>query len=188
MSIESKILNSKGLRKKMEFLTIQSSEQNSEEVRYKNINRKQIKFDLNDFPTMQELGLLLNPYGLVQYLENVFVKSNISFLRIIAEKRLAKRGAKFLRALYLKHPEKFSSVDLSSNKSTRMMIIRGTLVVTEQVNQKTISLVNDEEGYVSELKSFRDKFKKEEEMLKMQEATIKELTAEDEQNLIEMSS
>jgi len=68
------------------------------------------------------------------------------------------------------------------------MIIRGTLVVTEQVNQKTISLVNDEEGYVSELKSFRDKFKKEEEMLKMQEATIKELTAEDEQNLIEMSS
>ncbi|MCB1110057.1 MAG: hypothetical protein KDK64_03685 [Chlamydiia bacterium] len=180
MGIEEKVLNSKKLAKKVEFITIQASEQSDNEVRYKNINRKQIRFDLNDLPMMQMIGELLHPYGLMQYFENVFSDSKITFLKILGEKRLAKRGANFLRALYLKHPEKFSSVDLSNQKSTRMFIIRGTMVISEQVNQKTISLKDEKEDYLSELESFRRKFKEEEAKLKQQEAVVKELTSNDE--------
>ena len=118
MGFEEKVLKSKELGAMLEFLTIQSSEQTEEEVRYKDINRKQIRFDLGDLATMLKLGKLIKPYGLKQYLVNVLSGSRFSFLRILAEKKLAKRGASFLRSLYLKHPEKFASVDLSSNKKT----------------------------------------------------------------------
>ncbi len=40
MGFEEKILKSKDLGAMVEFLTIQSSEQTEEEVRYKDINRK----------------------------------------------------------------------------------------------------------------------------------------------------
>ncbi len=180
MGFGEKVLKSKELGTMVEFLTIQSSEQTEEEVRYKNINRKQIRFDLGDLSTMLKIGKIIKPYGLKQYLVNVLSRSRFSFLRIMAEERLAKRGVGFLRSFYLKYPEKFASVDLSSNKKTRMLIIRGIMIISEQVNQKTISLKDDKDNFLSELESFRSKFKEEEAKLRRQEALIKELTLEDE--------
>jgi len=182
MKIEEKVLKSKGLTNKIEFITIESSEQKEEEVRYKNINRKQIRFDLNDTSTMKCLGELIQPYGLKQYIENQLSQSKIALFRIYAEKRLAKRGAKYIRSLYIKHPEKFASVNLSNTKSSRMLIVRGIFIISEEINQKTISLKDDKEDYTSELESFRIKFKKEEAALRQQEAAIKELTFEENEN------
>lgn len=179
MGFEEKVLKSKELGAMVEFLTIQSSEQTEEEVRYKDINRKQIRFDLGDLATMLKIGKLIKPYGLKQYLVNVLSGSKFSFLRILAEKKLAKRGVSFLRSLYLKHPEKFASVNFSSNKKTRMLIINGIMIISEKVNQKTISLKDDKDDFLSELESFRTKFKEEEAKLKRQEALVKELTSED---------
>lgn len=180
MGIEERVLNSKSLAKKVQFITIQASEQSDEEVRYKNINRKQIQFDLKDLQTMQMIGELLNPHGLIEYLENVFAASKMTFFRILGGKRLARRGVRFMRAFYLKHPEKFSTVTLSSNKSTHMQILRGTMIISEQINQKTISLKDHKDDYLSELETFRTKFKEEEAKLRQQEAAVKELTQEDE--------
>ena len=180
MGFEEKVLKSQELGVMVEFLTIQSSEQTEEEVRYKDINRKQIRFDLGDLATMLKIGNLIKPHGLKQYLVNVLSGSKFSFLRILAEKKLAKRGISFLRSLYLKHPEKFASVSFSSNKKTRMLIINGIMIISEKVNQKTISLKDDKDDFLSELESFRTKFKKEEAKLRRQEALVKELTSEDE--------
>jgi hypothetical protein len=54
------------------------------------------------------------------------------------------------------------------------------MIISEQVNQKTISLKDDKEDFLSELESFRSKFKEEEAKLRRQEAAVKELTFEDE--------
>ena len=61
-----------------------------------------------------------------------------------------------------------------------MTIVRGIFIITEQVNQKTISLKDDKEEFLSELESFREKFKQEEGRLREQEAAVKELTFEGE--------
>ena len=181
MSFEEKVLKSKALQTRVQFITIQASEQSEDEVRYKNINRKQIQFDLSDLSLMSQLGALLRPYGLNQYFENLMADSKIALFRLIGEKKLAKRGEAFLRALYLKHPEKFSSIEHSNVKSTRMKMVRGTFIISEQVNQKTISLKDEKDDYLSELESFRNRFKEEEVKLRQQEAIVKELTFEDEQ-------
>ncbi|MCP5505156.1 MAG: hypothetical protein H7A41_08400 [Chlamydiales bacterium] len=181
MGFEEKVIKSQKLAKKIEFITIQSSEQRDEEVRYKNINRKQIRFDLSDLEVMTALGELLRPYGLKQFIENKMAQSKIDIFRLYGEKQLAKRAMNFLKALYIKHPEKFASVDLSKATSPRMKMIRGTFVISEVANQKTISLKDDGEAYQSELESFRKKYREEEAKLRMQEDAIKELTCEDEQ-------
>lgn len=181
MSFEEKVLKSKALQTRVQFITIQTSEQSEDEVRYKNINRKQIRFDLSDLSLMSQLGSLLRPYGLKQYFDNLMADSKIAFFRLIGERKLAKRGEAFLRALYLKQPEKFSSIEHSNAKSTRMKMVRGTFIISEQVNQKTISLKDEKDDYLSELELFRNKFKQEEAKLRQQEAAVKELTFEDEQ-------
>lgn len=181
MGFEEKVIKSQKLAKKIEFITIQSSEQKEEEVRYKNINRKQIRFDLSDLSTMASLGELLRPFGLVQYLENKLAESKFEVLRLMGEKRLAKRAMHFLKALYIKHPEKFATLELSNTKSPRMKMVRGTFIISEVVSQKTISLKDDGENYQSELEAFRNKFREEEAKLRMQEAAVKELTFDDEE-------
>lgn len=176
MGFEEKVIKSQKLAKRIEFITIQSSEQKDEEVRYKNINRKQIRFDLSDLETMSSLGELLRPFGIVQYLENKLAASSIDVLRFYGEKKLAKRAMNFLKTLYIKHPEKFASLDLETSKSPRMKMVRGTFIISEVVSQKTISLKDDGENYQSELESFRRKFRAEEAKLRSQEAAVKELT------------
>lgn len=190
MRFEEKVIKSQKLATRIEFITIQSTEKKDEAVRYKNINRKQIRFDLNDLATMIALGELLRPYGLKQFIENKLAVSNIDIFRIYGEKRLAKRAMNFLRSFYLKHPEKFAKVDLSNLKSSRMKMVRGTLVISEVVSQKTISLKDDGDNYESELESFKRKFKEEEAKLRMQEAAVKELTFEEDgqERLIRMDA
>lgn len=182
MNFEEKVIKSQKLAKKIEFITVQASEQKDEEVRYKNVNRKQIKFDLSDLETMIALGELLRPYGLFQFIENKLASSSIDVLRIFGEKRLAKRAMSFLKKLYLKHPEKFAELNLTNTKSPRMNMARGTFIISEVVNQKTISLKDNGENYQSELESFRKKFKEEEAKLRMQETAVKELTFEEDQD------
>lgn len=181
MGFEEKILNSQLLRKKVEFITIQASEQKEEEVRYKNVNRKQIRFDLNDLEIMSALGKLLRPYGIIEWLENKMGVSKIAVLRILGEKRLSKRAMRFLRTLYLKAPEKFAATDLGNRKSGRMKMVCGTLIISEEINQKTISLKDHKEDYLSELEAFRNKFKEEEAKLRQQEEAVKALTFEEEE-------
>jgi len=188
MTFEEKVINSQRLAKKIEFLTIQSSEQREEEVRYKNINRKQIRFDLSDLEVMTALGELLRPYGFKQFIENKMAQSKIDIFRLYGEKQLAKRAMNFLKALYIKKPEKFAGVDLANATSPRMKMIRGTFIISEVVNQKTISLKDDGESYQSELELFRKKYREEEAKLRMQEDAIKELTSDEEERLIGMDA
>lgn len=180
MNFEEKVIKSQKLAKKIEFITIQSSEQKEEEVRYQNISRKQIRFDLNDLSVMAALGELLRPYGLKQFIENKMAQSKTAIFRVYGEKKLAKRAMSFLKALYIKNPDKFSTIDLTNATSTRMKIARGVFIISEVVNQKTISLKDDGESYQSELELFRKKYKEEEAKLRMQEDAIKELTFEEE--------
>lgn len=190
MGFEEKVIKSQKLAKKIEFITIQSSEQKEEQVRYKNINRKQIRFDLSDLETMSSLGELLRPFGLVQYVENKLAASSIAIFRLLGEKRLAKRAMNFLKALYIKHPEKFATLDLSNTKRSSMKMVRGTFIISEVISQKTISLKDNGDNYQSELESFRKKFREEEAKLRTQEAAVKELTfiEEGQERLIGMNA
>ncbi|MCB1076095.1 MAG: hypothetical protein KDK59_11305 [Simkania sp.] len=176
MEFEKKMLESQSLTKRVEFITIQSSERREEEVRYKNINRKQIRFDLGDVAIMLALGEILRPYGVMELIENKLAKSNIEFFRYWGEKRLAKRGQAFIMNLYMKSPEKFSHAELKSKGRKQMELARGTLIISELTNQKTISLQDNKEDYHAELESFRSKFKEQEMKLRHQKEVIQELT------------
>ena len=178
MKFEDKLFSSQSLAKRVEFITLQSSEQREEEVRYKNINRKQIRFDLSDIAVMLALGEILRPYGVKEFIENKLAQSNVMIFRLWGEKKLAKRGEKFIRALFLKHPEKFSQVEFKTIRNPRMKMVRGTFIISELVNQKTISLKNEKEGYLAELESFKEKFKAEEAKLLMHKNVIEELNSE----------
>ena len=137
---------------------------------------------------MTALGELLRPYGFKQFIENKMAQSKIDIFRLYGEKQLAKRAMNFLKALYIKKPEKFAGVDLANATSPRMKMIRGTFIISEVVNQKTISLKDDGESYQSELELFRNKYREEEAKLRMQEDAIKELTSDEEERLIGMDA
>lgn len=130
---------------------------------------------------MMALGELLRPYGLKQFIENKMAESKIDIFRLYGERQLAKRAISFLKALYVKHPEKFAGVDLAKATSPRMKMIRGTFIISEVANQKTISLKDNSDSYQSELESFRKKYREEEAKLRMQEDAIKKLTCDDEE-------
>ncbi len=140
MLLDEKIFESEELSKKIEFVTLQSSERKDEEIRYKNVNRKQIIFDLSDIQMMLELGRVLQPYGLNENFENKMLNSKVQAFRIWAEKKLAKRAENFLRLLYLKHPEKFTKVEYEHTKKKRMKIAKCSYVLSELTSQKSISL------------------------------------------------
>ncbi|WP_420420718.1 hypothetical protein [Simkania sp.] len=176
MEFEKKMLESQSLTKRVEFITIQSSERREEEVRYKNINRKQIRFDLSDVAIMLALGEILRPYGVMELIENKLAKSNIEFFRYWGEKRLAKRGQSFMMSLYMKSPEKFAQAELKSKGRKQMELARGTLIISELTNQKTISLQDNKDDYHAELEEFREKFKEQEMKLRHQKDVIEELT------------
>jgi len=176
MEFEKKMLESQSLTKRVEFITIQSSERREEEVRYKNINRKQIRFDLSDIAIMLALGQILRPYGVKELIENKLANSKVEFFRFWGEKRLAKRGQAFMMNLYMKAPEKFSQAELKSSGKKRMQLARGTLIISELTNQKTISLKDNKDDYHAELEEFRTKFKEQEMKLRHQKDVIQELT------------
>jgi len=179
MDFENKIIESQSLMKRMEFITIQSSERREEEVRYKNINRKQIRFDLSDVAIMLALGEILQPYGVKEYIENKLAKSNIEFLRYWGERRLAKRGQVFITALYMKTPEKFSQAELQGRGRKNIRLARGTLIISELTNQKTISLKDKKDDYHAELEQFKNDFKRQEMKLRHQQKVIQELTQDE---------
>ena len=176
MDFESKLLDSEPLTKRVEFITIQSSERREEEVRYKNINRKQIQFDLSDVAVMLALGQILRPYGIKELIENKMVESKLELFRFWGEKRLARRGQIFITGLYMKAPEKFSKADLKRQGKKRMQLVRGTLIISELTSQKTISLKDNKDDYLSELENFKEKFKDEEMKLRHRKEVIENLT------------
>ena len=178
MGFEEKLFNSQTLAKKVEFITIESSEQREEEIRYKNVNRKQIRFDFNDLAVMYALGELLRPYGVKEFFENKLAESNLALFRLWGEKKLAKRGQKFIRSLFMKSPEKFSKVEFANNRNTKIKMTRGIFIISELTNQKTLSLKDDKDNYLSELESFKDKYKAEEARLLIQKNVVEELTFE----------
>ncbi|NRA89977.1 MAG: hypothetical protein HRU43_02455 [Simkaniaceae bacterium] len=189
MLLDEKIFASEELSKRIEFQTVQSSERRDEEVRYVNVNRKMIVFDLSDVQLMLELGKMLQPYGLNENFENKMLKSNIAAFRIWAEKKIAKRAEDFLRVLYLKHPEKFGKVEYENSKRKKMRLSKANYILSELTSQKSISLKDEREDEVAKLSDFKDRFTGEAQRLSIQENVIKDLTHDDreeEQSLLGM--
>ena len=180
MLLDEKIFASKELSKRIEFQTVQSSERRDEEIRYTNVNRKMIVFDLSDVHMMLELGIMLKPYGLNENFENKMLKSNVAAFRIWAEKKIANRAENFLRILYLKHPEKFGKVEYENSKKKRMRLAKANYILSELTSQKSISLKDDRDE-VAQLNEFKDRFTGEAQRLALQENVIKDLTQEDRQ-------
>ena len=178
MLLDEKIFESDELSKKIEFVTLQSSERKDEEIRYKNVNRKLIVFDLSDTEMMLALGRVLKPYGLQENFENKMLNSKVQAFRIWAEKRIAKRAEGFLRILYLKHPEKFTKVEYEHAKKKRMKIAKCSYVLSELTSQKSISL-KDNRDELEELRKFKEQFTGEQQRLVLQENVIKDLTHDD---------
>lgn len=190
MLLDEKIFASEELSKRIEFVTLQSSERRDEEIRYNNINRKLIIFDLSDNQMMLSLGKTLTPYGLKENLESRMINSKIHAFRIWAEKKLAKRAEAFLRILYLKHPEKFSKVEYE-NSNKRMKLAKANYILSELVSQKSISLKDENEDHINKMNEFKDKFTGEHQRLMLQENLMKDLTQDerqDDQTLLEMKS
>jgi len=181
MLLDEKIFSSKELSKRIEFQTAQSSEHRDEEIRYTNVNRKMIVFDLSDTQMMLDLGLTLKPYGLSENFENKMLKSDVAAFRIWAEKKLANRAENFLRILYLKHPEKFGKVEYENSKKKKMRLAKANYILSELSSQKSISLKDDRDE-VAQLNEFKDRFTGESQRLALQENVIKDLTHEDRQD------
>ena len=191
MLIDEKIFNSKELSKKIEFITLQSSERRDEEIRYKNIKRKLIIFDLNDIQTMIAVGRILAPYGMKENFENKMLESKVAAFRIWAEKRIAKRAENFLRELYLKYPEKFSKVEYSHSKRKNMKLLKANYILSELVSQKSIGLKDLRSDSPDDLSEFKERFANEQKGLFHQENIMKELVQDSEnsdQTLLEMQS
>lgn len=181
MLLDEKIFASEELSKRIEFQTVQSSERRDEEIRYTNVNRKMIVFDLSDVQMMLELGVMLKPYGLNENFENKMLKSNVAAFRIWAEKKIANRAENFLRILYLKHPEKFGKVEYENSKKKKMRLAKANYILSELTSQKSISLKDDRDE-VAQLNEFKDRFTGEAQRLALQENVIKDLTHEDRQD------
>ena len=180
MLLDEKIFASEELSKRIEFQTLQSSERRDEEIRYTNVNRKMIVFDLTDVQMMLELGVMLKPYGLSENFENKMLRSNVAPFRIWAEKKIATRAENFLRVLYLKHPEKFGNVEYENSKKKRMRLAKANYILSELTSQKSISLKDDRDE-VAQLNEFKDRFTGEAQRLALQENVIKDLTQDDRQ-------
>jgi len=180
MLLDEKIFASEELSKRIEFQTLQSSERRDEEIRYTNVNRKMIVFDLSDVQMMLELGVMLKPYGLNENFENKMLKSNVAAFRIWAEKKIANRAENFLRILYLKHPEKFGKIEYENSKKKKMRLAKANYILSEMTSQKSISLKDDRDE-VAQLNEFKDRFTGEAQRLALQENVIKDLTHEDRQ-------
>lgn len=158
MLLDEKIFASDELSKKVEFITVQSSERRDEEIRYKNVNRKMIVFDLSDTGMMLELGKLLKPYGLNENFENKMLSSKVAAFRIWAEKKIAKRAENYLRVLYLKHPEKFGKIEYEHSKKKRMRLAKANYILSEMTSQKSISLKDERDDHLSQLQDFKNRF------------------------------
>ena len=191
MLLDEKIFESEELSKKIEFVTLQSSERRDEEIRYKNVNRKLIIFDLSDIQMMLALGKMLRPYGMQENFENKMLTSKVNAFRIWAEKKIAKRAENFLRLLYLKHPEKFSKVEYENSKKKSMRLLKCNYILSEMTSQKSISLKDEREDHLAQFNDFKDRFTGEQQRLLLQENVMKDLTHDDrepEQTLLEMQT
>ena len=120
MWLADEMTESHPLFHKVQYVTVQSCERNQAEIRYKNINRKFIPFDLRDYHLMVLVGLSIKPFGFLQHLQNYFADSRFGLLKVWAEGAIARRGENNLRHLYLTHPEKFFEIEFENAKSTRM--------------------------------------------------------------------
>jgi len=191
MLLDEKIFESDKLSKKVEFVTVQSSERRDEEIRYKNVNRKMIVFDLSDIGMMLELGKLLKPYGLNENFENKMLDSKVAAFRIWAEKKIAKRAENYLRVLYLKHPEKFGKIEYEHSKKKRMRLAKANYILSEMTSQKSISLKDERDDHLNQLEDFKNRFTGEAKRLALQENVIKDLTQDDRsdnQTLLELEN
>lgn len=191
MLIDEKIFSSEELSKKIEFVTLQSSERRDEEIRYNNINRKLIVFNLNDAPMMLALGKTLAPYGMKENFVNKMINSSVQIFRIWAEKELIKRAKNFLCLLYLKHPEKFTKVEYAHSTQKKMRLLKANYILSELVSQKTISLKDEQDDHINKMNEFKDRFTGEHQRLMLQESLMKDLTQDksnEQTSLLEMQS
>jgi len=191
MLLDEKIFASEELSRRIEFQTVQSSERRDEEIRYKNVNRKMLVFDLNDTQMMIDLGKMLKPYGFNENFENKMLESKVAAFRIWSEKKIAKRAANFIRILYLKHPEKFGKIEYEHSRKKKMRLAKANYILSELTSHKTISLKDDRTDTEAQLNDFKDRFTGEAKSLALQENMIKDLTHDDreeEQTLLGMDS
>ena len=191
MLIDELIFQSDELSKRIEFVTLQSSEKRDEEIRYKNINRKLINFDLKDIETMLILGKLITPYGIQEHIENKMLNSSVSSFRLWAEKKLALRASKLLRSLYHKNPEKFTKVQYEKTRGKSMKLLSCQYILSEMTTNKSISLKDDRSNQADEMQELANRATKEEKLLQHQKDVIESLTGdgnEKDQNLIAHSN
>ena len=191
MLIDELIFQSDELSKRIEFVTLQSSEKRDEEIRYKNINRKLINFDLKDIETMLILGKLITPYGIQEHIENKMLNSSVSSFRLWAEKKLALRASKLLRSLYHKNPEKFTKVQYEKTRGKSMKLLSCQYILSEMTTNKSISLKDDRSNQADEMQELANRAAKEENLLQHQKDVIEGLTGNDnqkDQNLIAHSN
>ena len=182
MLIDELIFSSDDLSKKIEFVTLQSSERRDEEIRYKNINRKLIAFDLKDVEMMLMLGRLLTPYGIQEHLENKMLNSSVSTFRLWAENKVAQRAAKLLRSLYHKHPEKFTQVQYEKTRSKNMKLLSCHYILSELTSNKSISLKDDRTNQADEMQELANRAAKEENLLQHQKEVVSSLTENNEES------
>ena len=178
MLIDELIFQSDELSKRIEFVTLQSSEKRDEEIRYKNINRKLINFDLKDIETMLILGRLITPYGIQENIENKMLNSSIASFRLWAEKKIALRASKLLRALYHKNPEKFTQVQYEKSRGKSMKLLSCQYILSEMTTNKSISLKDDRSNHADHMQELANRAAKEESLLQRHKDVIEGLTGD----------
>jgi hypothetical protein len=180
MWLEDGLSESEALFKRVEISTTQSCEKRHSEMHCKNISRKFICFDLSDKQQMVEVGKLITPFGFWQHMQNVCIHSKISFLRIWAETGMAKRGEQHLRALYLRHSEKFFDVEFENSTKVKMRLKKCNYIISEVSSQKKIFIKNEDEK-IGDDEDFKLRLKNEELKMLEQESYIRDFSREERQ-------
>lgn len=164
---------------KTEFMMIQSCERRKDAMLYKNINRKFLSFNLENHEQMVQVGVTLKPFGFFQHIQHKAIRSRIELLRIWAETRIAKRGAKYIRNLYRECPEKFFDLHFNMEGSPITEMCQCKYILSDNTSQKTISLLK-EDLISDEMQQIRQALLAKEETLAEEEKLIQEFAPEEE--------
>lgn len=172
---------------KTEFMMIQSCERRKDAMLYRNVNRKFLSFNLENHEQMVQVGVTMKPFGFLQHIQHKAIRSRIELLRIWAETRIAKRGARYIRNLYRENPEKFFDLQFNMEGSPVAEMCHCKYILSDNTSQKTISLAN-ENSLPDEMQQIRQALLAKEETLAEEQKLAEEFTpAEDfeEKNLIQ---
>lgn len=180
------MFNEKNKAFKTEFMMIQSCERRKDAMLYKNINRKFLSFNLENHEQMLEVGITMKPFGFMQHFQYKAMRSRIELLRIWAETKIARKGARYVRNLYRENPEKFFDIQFNMEGSPVSEICQCKYILSDNTSQKTVSLLK-ENSMSDEMQQIRQNLLAKEETLAEEEKLIQEFTPaedEEEKNLI----